>query len=213
MKRVKLAGVGPREHKEKMTESAVRCSCRQQKHMPTLDLIFETHATSFDNEAGLASGWFDVDLSPLGEEQARELGHRRRGDELAAVVCSDLRRAVRTAEMAFHDRDVPIIREPRLRECNYGALTRRPSVEIEAQRVERISHAFPDGESYEAVTTRVAAWLDEAIRDFDGRRIVVIGHRATFYSLQYLLAAIPLRDAIAAPWAWQPGWAYVARRP
>ena len=30
-------------------------------------LVFETHATSLDNEAGLASGHADVELSPLGE--------------------------------------------------------------------------------------------------------------------------------------------------
>src|SRR5690242_20877990 len=37
-----------------------------------LTLIFEAHATSLDNEAGLASGWFDVDLSSTGEEQRSE---------------------------------------------------------------------------------------------------------------------------------------------
>ncbi len=36
-----------------------------------MTLIFETHATSLDNEAGLASGWFDTDLSAAGESQAR----------------------------------------------------------------------------------------------------------------------------------------------
>ena len=35
--------------------------------------VFETHATSLDNDAGLASGWFDVALSVTGEAQAREL--------------------------------------------------------------------------------------------------------------------------------------------
>jgi broad specificity phosphatase PhoE len=84
-----------------------------------MDLVFETHATSFDNEAGLASGWFDVGVSATGEEQARSLGVRRRNDHLAAVFCSDLTRAVRTAEIAVGDRAVPIIPDPRLRECDY----------------------------------------------------------------------------------------------
>ena len=63
-------------------------------------LIFETHATSLDNEAGLASGWFDVDLSSLGVRQARELGERRREDRIEAVYSSDLTRAARTASIA-----------------------------------------------------------------------------------------------------------------
>ena len=58
-----------------------------------MTLIFETHATSLDNEAGLASGWFDTDLSAAGESQARALGTRRRDDDLAAVFSSDLSRA------------------------------------------------------------------------------------------------------------------------
>ena len=64
-------------------------------------IIFETHATSLDNEAGLASGWFDVDLSPLGRQQARALGARYAGVPLGAIHTSDLRRAWRTAELAF----------------------------------------------------------------------------------------------------------------
>jgi broad specificity phosphatase PhoE len=40
---------------------------------------FETHATSLDNEAGLASGRFDADLSAAGVEQAVELGRRYAG--------------------------------------------------------------------------------------------------------------------------------------
>ena len=79
-------------------------------------VIFETHATSLDNEAGLASGWFDVDLSALGEEQARTLGERRRADDLASVYCSDLRRAWRTAELAFGSRTIPVVRDDDSRE-------------------------------------------------------------------------------------------------
>ena len=36
-------------------------------------IIFESHATSFDNENHLSSGHNDVGLSSLGEKQAKEL--------------------------------------------------------------------------------------------------------------------------------------------
>ena len=51
----------------------------------------------------------------------------------------------------------------------------------------------------------MAKWLDEVRPHFAGRTIVVVGHRATFYAFQHLLAGVPLADAIAAPWQWQPG--------
>ena len=41
-----------------------------------ITIWFEPHKTSLDNEAGLASGWNDVDLSPLGVEQLEECAER-----------------------------------------------------------------------------------------------------------------------------------------
>jgi broad specificity phosphatase PhoE len=170
-------------------------------------LIFETHATSLDNEAGLASGWFDVALSATGEAQARALGTRRRDDHLAAVFCSDLARSFRTAEIAFADRGLPIVRDARLRECDYGDLTRQPALEIEHRRPQHLIDAFPNGESYQQAVNRVADWLREAVHHPDGT-VLVVGHRATFYALEHLLNRVTLREAVTAPWRWQPGWTY-----
>ena len=176
-------------------------------------LVFETHATSLDNEAGRASGWFDVALSATGEEQARMLGARRRHDDLAAVFCSDLARAIRTAEIAFKDRSFPILRDARLRECDYGILTRRPSLEVEGRRARHIATPFPNGESYQEVVERVSTWLTEITPTFAGQTVLVIGHRATFYALERLLRPVPLEEALTAAWHWQPGWTYRARQP
>jgi alpha-ribazole phosphatase/probable phosphoglycerate mutase len=173
-----------------------------------LIVIFETHSTTFDNEAGIASGWFDVRLSPRGEEQARDLGVRRRGDRLAAVFCSDFRRAIQTADIAFGDRGVPIVHDQRLREVDYGALTRRPAGEIDAQRMAYLTSPFPGGESYEQAVQRVAGWLEDASRVHPDGTVLVIGHRATFYALEHLAGRIPLDEVVAAPWRWQPGWTY-----
>ena len=73
-----------------------------------LELIYETHATTVDNEEGRATGWLPGELSAAGLEQARALGRRRRDDGLDAVFSSDLARAVETAQIAFdHDQDDP----------------------------------------------------------------------------------------------------------
>ncbi|HLE78428.1 MAG TPA: histidine phosphatase family protein, partial [bacterium] len=85
-----------------------------------ISIIYETHATSLDNEQGLASGSYNVDLSELGEQQAKELGERHRDGPPDVVFCSDLRRAYRTAEIAFGGRGIPIIKDSRLRELDYG---------------------------------------------------------------------------------------------
>jgi broad specificity phosphatase PhoE len=171
-------------------------------------VVFETHATSVDNEAGLASGWFDCPLSPTGEEQAQMLGARRKDDQLAAVFCSDLTRASQTAEIAFKDRSLPIVRDARLRECNYGNLTRRGAADIDARRALHVGTPFPNGESYQQVADRVSAWLEDATPAYSGQTVLVVGHRAIFYALEHLLKDTPLEQVVIAPWQWQPGWIY-----
>jgi broad specificity phosphatase PhoE len=179
----------------------------RQRSLVLMVVIFETHATSLDNEAGLASGWFDVDLSPAGEAQAHALGARRLADELAAVYVSDLRRSVRTAAIAFAARDLPIVRDARLRECDYGELTRQPAAAL-GPRERFIDTPFPGGESLTDVVARMDDWLRETRPAHAGATILVIGHRASFYAFEHLLRGIPLRDAVTAPWVWQPGWKY-----
>jgi 2,3-bisphosphoglycerate-dependent phosphoglycerate mutase len=174
----------------------------------SIRIIFETHSTSVDNEAGLASGWFDAELSPKGMEQARALGERRRDEGVVAVHCSDLCRSYRTAEIAFNGRTVSIVRDPRLREVDYGKLTRAAAAKIESCRTSHIVEPFPGGESYQDAVGRVAGWLEDAGAKYRGRLLLVIGHRATFYALEHLTKHLSLEAVIAAPWHWQPGWRY-----
>lgn len=173
----------------------------------SLTIVFETHATSLDNEAGLASGHFDVDLSPRGVEQARELGERYPTGSLDLVVTSDLRRASRTAEIAFGTRFRHEV-DARVRECDYGELTRRPVAEVDAWRRRAVCAPFPGGESYAQATERFRACLADLWSRLELGRVLVIGHRATGLALEHLLKGVPLDEAVVAPWQWQPGWTY-----
>ena len=60
----------------------------------SVEIIFETHSTSRDNENGVASGWLDSCLSENGKQQAKELGKRRLAERVDAIFTSDLARAV-----------------------------------------------------------------------------------------------------------------------
>lgn len=173
----------------------------------SVEVLYETHSTSIDNEAGIASGSRDVPLSETGRRQARELGERRRGS-IDAVFCSDLRRAVETAEIAFPD--MPLRSDPRLRECDYGELTGQPSKAIDEEWPGRIDIPFPGGESVAEVAGRVASFFHDVSGDWEGKRILLIGHRATKLALDHLLGGLPLIEAASAPFVWQPGWHYVA---
>ena len=171
-------------------------------------IIFETHATSLDNEKELSSGHSDVELSELGMQQAKEMGERYKGENFDVVFCSDLQRSYKTAEIAFSDRDIPIIKDKRLRECDYGDLTKSPTDEVKRQRADRISKPFPNGESYEQTSKRMKDFLKDLLVKYDSKKVMIISHRATQYGLEHWIKGVRLREAVTAPWHWQPGWGY-----
>ncbi|MBU3957479.1 MAG: histidine phosphatase family protein [Nanoarchaeota archaeon] len=173
-----------------------------------ITIIFEAHGTTTDNETHRASGHFDVELSELGIKQAKELGERRAKENFDAVFCSDLRRSFRTAETAFAGRNFKIIKDSRLRECDYGDLTRQPSEIVDEEKRNHIETPFPNGESYEQAAERMKSFLQDLLKNYDGKKILIIGHRATQYGLERWIKGVSLKEAVSAKWKWEPGWKY-----
>jgi 2,3-bisphosphoglycerate-dependent phosphoglycerate mutase len=175
----------------------------------SIEVVFETHSTSTDNENGVATGWREGMLSVAGREQAQALGERRREDGLAVVFTSDLRRAVETAEIAFSGSALRVVPDARLRECNYGALNGMPRAQLEAERAHRLDEPFPGGESWRQAVARVAGFLEELRRTHEGQRVLIIGHVATRWALDHVVLEVPLEELAEAPFEWRPGWEYL----
>lgn len=175
-----------------------------------LTIYYSPHSTSVDNEARRASGHADVPLSAVGCEQARELGRHYADKALAAVFCSDLQRASATAEIVFSGRGLPIMLDARLREYDYGNMTQYPVAQVEAEFARCVTEPFPGGESLLMVVQRVGTFLRDVLHEYDGKTIVVIGHRATRYALEYWCNGASLDDIVRAPWPWLdvPIWRY-----
>jgi len=169
-------------------------------------VVFETHSTSEDNEAGIATGWLPGKLSARGREQAAELGERRRNDGLDVVFTSDLQRAVETAGIAFGGSPLRLVADERLRECNYGELngTEEPVRDRDAH----IDVPYPGGENWQQAVARVAGFLEELRRERAGERVLVIGHSATRLALEVVAHDRKLEDVMAEHFVWQPGWEY-----
>ncbi|GAA4956121.1 alpha-ribazole phosphatase/probable phosphoglycerate mutase [Nonomuraea thailandensis] len=174
-----------------------------------VELIYETHATTTDNEDGISTGWLPGELSAAGHRQARELGDRRRADGLAAVFVSDLHRAVQTARIAFPDAHPPIHQDRRLRECDYGDLNGSPATLIAERRARHIDEPFPGGQSYRQVVAGTRAFLHDLVKGWDGARVLVIAHSANRWALDCLLGGASLEGVLGeGRFAWQPGWYY-----
>lgn len=173
-----------------------------------VEIIYETHSVTTDNERGLATGWLPGELSERGRLLAAQMGERHRQNGLAAIFVSDLRRAVETVEVAFAESTIPIFQDARLRECNYGSLNGVSAAHVAAERARHINEPFPGGESYRQVVARVSQFLDDLARDWDGRSVLVVGHSATKWALDFLINGNSLEEIVAAPFEWREGWRY-----
>jgi 2,3-bisphosphoglycerate-dependent phosphoglycerate mutase len=173
-----------------------------------IEIIFETHSWSEDNERGAASGWNDSQLSARGRAAAQSLGVRRRADGLSAVFSSDLGRAVETARIAFAGSPVPLLFDWRLRECDYGEWNGQSASQVHGDRARTLDRPYPGGESWRQAVSRVGRFLDDLPLRWQGTRVLVIGHVATRWAFEHYLNGLPLEELVAADFAWQEGWTY-----
>jgi broad specificity phosphatase PhoE len=173
-----------------------------------IKIIFESHNTSYDNEKKQASGWNDVELSPLGMEQSKELFTRNKDKDISTIYCSDLQRSYMSARL-FKDGNITIIKDPRLREWDYGDMTQKSTKIVNPDKINRIEQPFPNGENAHDWADRIDLFLKD-IKDKhkDGDVILIIGHRATQYGLNHALLGHSLEKCVSDKWSWQPGWEY-----
>ena len=173
-----------------------------------IQLVYETHAMTLDNEQGRATGWLPGQLSQRGRELARQLGRRRSADGITAVFSSDLARATQTAAEAFGRSSIPVLLDWRLRECDYGKRNGMPVAELRAGRREHLDLPYPGGESWRQAIARVGRFLNDLPLRWQGQRVLVIGHVATRWGLDHLIGGISLEELIEQDFGWQEGWEY-----
>jgi 2,3-bisphosphoglycerate-dependent phosphoglycerate mutase len=94
--------------------------------MPSLVLL--RHGQSQWNLENRFTGWWDVDLTDQGVDEARAAGRllRDKGFDFDCCFTSVLTRAIRTLHLALHEMDrlwLPVTKDYRLNERHYGGLT------------------------------------------------------------------------------------------
>ena len=106
------------------------------------------------------AGWADVPLTERGAEQAKALQPVLDGERFEGVWSSDLCRAVTTARLAWGEPR----QDARLREMSFGSLEGQPWEALEPPLREELARfegfAAPGGESFDALRSRVLAFVD-----------------------------------------------------
>ena len=176
-----------------------------------LTITYFVHGTTMDNEKDIATGWLAGELSELGVRQSKELGQLVAGQKFDAVFCSDLKRAIDFAQLAFGDK-YKIIQDHRLREANYGDFNGKPD-EFKNNLAKYIDTPFAHGESYKDVEKRMADFLTFLQKNYTDMNVAVVAHQAPQLALEVLCGHKTWLQAIAEDWrhtkAWRPGWEYI----
>jgi broad specificity phosphatase PhoE len=174
-------------------------------------LTYFVHGTTTDNELDLATGWAPGMLSDVGRKQAEELGRQVGGVQFDVVFCSDLKRAIESAELAFGGK-FKIVQDHRLREADYGDFTEKPAGDFKNNLPRYISAPFPNGESYEDVEARIADFVDFVKSNYAGKSIAIVAHQAPQLAFEVITKNITWEQAIREDWrhtkSWRPGWKY-----
>lgn len=175
----------------------------------SVKIMYYVHGTTTDNEKHVSSGWKNVELSPKGIEQSFALKEKVPMDKIDVVFCSDLKRAVVSANNIFGGLK-QIIEDSRIRECNYGDYDGKDTSLVKYE--EHIEEPFPNGESLKDVEKRIKDFLNHILKEYDGKTVALVAHKAPQLAIEVLTLGKTWDEAIETDWrktkAWQPGWEY-----
>jgi 2,3-bisphosphoglycerate-dependent phosphoglycerate mutase len=192
-------------------------STAPEQHWPS-QLWLVRHGESAGNvarEAAEAAGLANIDvlerdvdvpLSPLGEKQARALGHwfgaRPAAERPSVLLMSPYVRAVRTGQLVVEAGELQTgtgllqLVDERLREKEFGILNRltkagiRATLPREAELRAQIGKFYyrpPGGESWCDVILRLRSVLDTIQLQYPRERVLVVAHQVVVLCMRYLL--------------------------
>jgi len=169
--------------------------------MPLLVLV--RHGQSAWNLENRFTGEVDVDLTPLGRDEARAAGKKLRGVSFSGCYTSVLRRAIETLTLILEESghpDLPVTRNKALNERNYGQLQGLNKAEVAQQygdhqvAIWRRSYAVrpPGGESLQDTAARVIPYYKKEIEPLlqRGENILVVAHGNSLRALMMYLEHI-----------------------
>lgn len=148
--------------------------------VPATRLGWIRHGQTEWNRLGKIQGAVDIPLSGEGVSQAKRLALRlvneRRQQPWQGIVCSDLERAAKTAEIIAARMQIPVRLDARLRERSFGEAEGTTLDERISRWGEDWRARVPDQESDEQVLFRGLAFVRDHIDQHAGEAWLVVTH-------------------------------------
>ena len=171
-------------------------------------LILLRHGQSAWNLENRFTGLMDVDLSPLGEQEARKAGIQLRDYKINVAYTSVLKRAIHTLDLVQQEMGIefPVIRDAALNERDYGDLQGLNKAETEekygASQVMKWRRSYdvapPNGESLKNTFDRVVPYFKKEIEPMlrEDNTILVVAHGNSLRALMMYLEKISVSEIV-----------------
>ena len=171
--------------------------------MTTIYLIRHGDVAGNSGAVRTFAGARDLELTPLGIEQARAIAARMESVDLDAVYASNLQRAWRTADGIAATHGLQTQRLDGWNEVDYGAWEGLSEAEITADYAElwraRVADPWtvapPEGESYRMLWARLEPEWNRLLQNHAGQSVAVVGHNGSLRVLLCQLLGAPPANA------------------
>ena len=161
---------------------------RKAEESGATTLFLVRHGETVDNVRQIMQGQTQGCLNERGREQAAQVASRLADEPIDAIVASDLRRAIQTAEIIAVPHSLPVKTTPLLRERDWGSFTGRFIPDLKGE-------VWPDDiESEQALLQRAANFLQQITTTYPGKRVVAVGHGIMNKALLAVYAGCTMRE-------------------
>jgi 2,3-bisphosphoglycerate-dependent phosphoglycerate mutase len=170
-------------------------------------LIIVRHGQSEWNLENRFTGDFDIDLTPLGKNEAKLAGTFLRNYKFDRAFTSVLIRAIHTLEIILQENEhpqTPVVKNSAFNERRYGDLQGLNKIETEkkfgAQQVLTWRRSYdvapPGGESLKDTYNRVVPYYRNQVEPIlrEGKDILIVAHGNSLRALMMYLERISEKD-------------------
>lgn len=140
-------------------------------------ITFVRHGNTYWNNEKRTQGYSHNPLSEVGIKQAHAVAERLANEKWDMLICSDLKRAMDTADIISDKINMPIdFYDERLREIGRGEITGT----IESERIEKWGENWRDldlgVETYENLRARGLDFVQDVVKRYPDKKLLVVTH-------------------------------------
>ena len=165
------------------------------------------HTQAEGNLYRVMQGHWDSGVTELGLQQIELLAERFQHVHIDAVYASDLYRAYLTATAISRWHNLPIQKEPLLREIHLGPWETKFFADLAYEQPEKMRDFISDqehwqlegAETYRQVRDRAYPALERIARENEGKAVAVVSHGVTIRCMLSRITGLSLNDTEKLP--------------